>query len=82
MLMVYGENHNEMTVYYTEQEFAPVVYERLVEAFAATDPPALPSKDMTAIGYPDGTVDYAIRGKTVLKTARQKEGFTILFPPF
>lgn len=67
-------------IYYTETEFADVVYDHLVRAFDTTDPPALPSKDMTAIGYPDGSVDYAIRGKTVLKTAREKEGFTVLYP--
>lgn len=68
-----------MTVFYTEQEFADVVYSHLVEAFSATNPPALPSKDLTAIGYPDGSVDYAIRGNTVLKTKREKEGFVVLY---
>lgn len=68
-----------MTVYYTEEEFGVVVSNKLVEAFIQTK--ANPDKDLTAIGFSDGSMEYAIRGNKVLKTKREKEGFVILYPP-
>lgn len=67
-----------MTTYYTEEEFAVVVFQKLAEAFIHTG--AKPDKDLTAIGFSDGSLEYAIRGNRVLKTKREREGFVILFP--
>ena len=66
-----------MTIYYTEEEFGVVVFQKLAEAFIVCK--ANPDKDLTAICFNDGSMEYAIRGRKVLKTKREHQGFVILF---
>ena len=68
-----------MTTYYTEAEFEKVLTDRLIDEHYRLK--ANPDKDLTGIGWADiGEVEYAIRGQKVLRTKRDKNGFSIIYP--
>lgn len=67
-----------MTIYYTEEEFEDVVIDKLADAFYRHR--AIPDKDLTRVYMSNGEVNYAIRGKTVLRTKCEDKGFVVLYP--
>lgn len=68
-----------MRTYYTEQEFEQVVTDKLCSAII--EKKAKMSKELSCVyfhGLPD--VEYAIRGKAVLKTSYDNNGYFIVTP--